>query len=150
MAKKLKVSRTIKAGGMEFDGVAIGAAVLVYMALGFIWYSKALFFPEWSKQTGLIVPGEMKMEWYAILGMLAAAILFAIGLSRAIKSMNLKGFTGGMLAGVAMAVCYLFMANSGKWFFAGKPALFWIDFGYQSIAAVLMGGVIGMLQNRKQ
>jgi hypothetical protein len=146
MAKKLKISKIVKAGSMEFNWIAVGAGALVYMVLGFCWYSKVLFFPEWAKQICLILPGEMKIQWYALLSMPVVAILFAMGLYRAIRSMNLKGFSGGMMAGLAMAVCYLFMANSGKWFFANKPSLFWIDFGYQSISAVLMGGVIGKLQ----
>jgi hypothetical protein len=149
MAKKGKaLSRTIKAGGMEFDWIAIGAGVLVYMILGFIWYSKALFFPEWSKQMVILSLGSPKMEWYAIPGMLLAGILFATGLSRMIKAMNWKGFTGGMMAGVAVAIVYLFMANSGKLLIANKASLFLIDFGYQAIAAVLMGGVIGVLQKK--
>jgi hypothetical protein len=124
-----------------FDWVGILAAALLYMALGFIWYSKALFFPEWSRQMGLLAP---KMEWYAIPGMFLAGVLYAIGLSRGILAMNLKSLSGGILTGLAMAVCYVFMANSGKLFFAGKPSLFLIDFGFQSVAGMLMGGIIGI------
>ena len=136
MAKEIKHVT----GSMGIDWIGIGIAALVYMALGFIWYSKALFFPEWSRQMGLSGP---KMEWYAIPGMFFAAVLYAIGLSRGILAMNLKGLTGGGLTGLAMAVCYVFMANSTKLFFAGKPILFWIDFGFQSIAGMLMGSIIG-------
>ena len=146
MAKKVKaLPGTIKAGGMEIDWMAIGTATLVYMIIGFIWYSKALFFPEWSRQMVILSLGNMKMEWYAVPGMLLAGVLFSIGLSRFVISMNFRGFIKGMLAGVIAAVFYLFMANSGKLLFANKASLFWIDFGYQAVAAVLMGGVIGKL-----
>lgn len=144
MAKK--AAGMVRAGKMDIDWIAIGAGTLVYMILGFIWYSRTLFFPEWSKQMVLISFGQPKMEWYAVPGMLLAGMLFAIGLSRMIKAMNWKGFTGGMMAGAAVAFVYLFMANSGKLLFANKASLFWIDFGYQAIAAILMGGVISKLQ----
>ena len=135
------MSKNSSAKGTVIDWIGIGIAALLYIALGFIWYSKYLFFSEWSRQMGLLSP---KMEWYAIPGMFLAGVLYSIGLSRGILAMNLKSMTGGILTGLAMAVCYVFMANSGKLFLAGKAGLFWIDFGYQSISGMLMGAVIGV------
>jgi len=141
MAKKVKA--VVQTGGMQLDWIAIGAAALVYMVLGFFWYSPKMFFPEWSKQ--MVVLSSGKMEWYTMLSMPVVAILYSIGLSRMVVSMHFKGFLKGMLAGVIVAVFYLIMANSGKWLFANKPSLFWIDFGFQAVAGILMGGVLGKL-----
>lgn len=120
--------------------LAVIVATVVYFLIGFIWYTP-LFGKKWAELAGV------KMGGGSVVPMIAEFIIsfvFALGIAVMIQIMNKSGVLTGIVSALGIIIFYLLPANSGTWSFKGKPALFWIEFGYQSIGALVIGIILGI------
>ena len=122
---------------------AIGVAALSTFLIGGIWYSPIMFAKGWMKENSL-TEDDLKGGNPAVIygGAFVAALIMAFNLAAFLgpESDLAWGATAGALAGlgwVAMALgtIYLFERRSFK--------LFLINGGYQVVAFVVMGAIIG-------
>lgn len=125
---------------IPWPGVLVAAGAT--FVLGGLWYGP-LFGERWSRLTGVTAeergPGETPRIFASalVLQLLAAAVLapFLGPDATLILGLVAGGAVGLFWVGTALGVVYLF---------EGRSLLHWfIDAGYQVLAFLLMGGILG-------
>lgn len=127
----------------KLNYLAIVAAAVSAFVVGGAWYSKALFATAWLKETGLSEAELAKRHPAKVFGpAFLLTLLMAFNLAAFIGTEATLGFAvaASLAAGLgwvalAMGVTYLFEARSLK--------LWLIDAGYQVVAFLVMGLIIG-------
>jgi len=129
----------------DINWLAVIIAVPVYMALGWVWYSKALFGNRWASMIGLsdetLKSGAAKaMVGGALMAFLEAA---AIGFLFT-KVLYDYTVTDGLVVGLLFGFGLIFPVMMVNTLFQRKPfSLFAIDFGFQLLALVAISMVVG-------
>ncbi len=131
--------------------IAVGLAAVASMAIGFAWYSPALFGNPWMKLRGITkkTMEDMKDEMQKIYG-----LSFVGGLVQTYVLAHYVGFFGADTIRDAVSVAFWpwlgfvaitqlsMMLYSGKKF---NPQLFAIDTGYQLVSLIAMASVITII-----
>ena len=135
---------------MGINWLAVLAAAVVCMVVGFLWYSPALFARPWMIASGYdpddkaklaeMQKGAGKMYGLSFLASLLQAamlakVLWAIGIYDALRGMKV-GF--GIWLGFVMTV-----QLTGMLFGHQKTKLFVINTGYQMVCYLAMGALLG-------
>ncbi len=124
--------------------VAVVAAVVVQMALGFLWYGRALFANRWMKEVG-IDPNKIASPGPAYAFVFIGALVEAVVLALAVKGLKVAGPVDGALTGFVVAIGFVCTTIGANYIFAGRSrALYLIDAGYHVVGLVLMGVVMGL------
>lgn len=128
---------------VNYLAVLISAAV--YMAVGMLWYSKALFAKEWTKLTGKSqsdMKGSQKAMGFAIL----TSLLTAFVLARFITISGESTALGGAKIGLWLWLGFVATTHAVYPIFEGKPVkLYQIGMGYQLVSFLLMGAIIAAM-----
>jgi Protein of unknown function (DUF1761) len=127
----------------KLNYLAIVAAAVSAFVVGGAWYSKALFAPAWLRETGLDEAELAKRNPAKVFGpAFLLTLIMAFNLAAFIGPDATLGFAvaASLAAGLgwvalAMGVTYLFEARSLR--------LWLIDAGYQVVAFLVMGVIIG-------
>ena len=124
--------------------LAILIAVVVYMILGFLWYSPVFFGKTWMKFVGKKPKDLKKNLSTAYIGSLISAIVMALILTAFINFAGAAGIGGGALVGLLAWLGFVASTNLVNSIFSDRPAqLYFIDMGYHLISLIIMGGIIG-------
>ncbi len=128
--------------GMNWLAIVVSA--FVYFIIGAIWYSNVLFAKEWVKQSGVTMGGGKSMPVMPMIGQFIGSLIYTIGIAATIKLMNGSGALTGLATGLFVTVLFALPINLSTWFFKSKPVLFFIEWGYQGIGAVIIGIILGI------
>ena len=135
---------------IELNWWAIIVAALVNMALGALWYSKALFGKKWMELMGKKeedIKNSKKDLWkmYGVtfVGSLVTSFILALFMQYKEASTFLEGAILGILGWIALVV----PTNLSNVIFEGKNAkLFYISIGFYLASLVIMGGILAVWQ----
>jgi hypothetical protein len=143
-ANQLYVSTSrITSMKVQINYLAVLAAAVSAFVIGGMWYSPLLFANAWMRETGLREQELAQRNMAKIFGTaFVLSMIIALNLAAFLSGpADWKwGMTAGALAGIgwvatAMAITYLFEGRSMK--------LFPIDAGYQAVALIVMGAILG-------
>jgi hypothetical protein len=132
--------------GAEFglvNWLAVVAATVLAMVLGFVWYHPAVFGKAWMKELGktqdqLGNPGPK----YAL--MVVGSFVEATVLALVIKALGAPVLANSAVIGLELAIGFVATTFLGEAIFSGKSArLYLINVGYYTLALVLMGALLG-------
>jgi len=128
------------------NGLAVVGAAVCSFVIGSIWYSKIMFGTPWMVLAGLNeqqikATNFGKLFGFSFIFQLILASFLSIALSTD-AIVTTTGFYTGLIAGLmifcGIAVAYLFAQK--KW------TLIFIDGGYQVLALIVMGVIIGFFR----
>lgn len=125
--------------------MAVVAAAVVQMVLGFFWYSPALFGKQWMGYMGK-TEEEIKSganasmyTWMALVSLVTAYVLAHF--VQYTDSTALAGMQTGFWLWLGFVATYGVSAV----LFEGRPrGLYYINMGYQVVALVLMGALLAV------
>jgi hypothetical protein len=128
--------------------IAILVSAVVFMALGYLWYTPMLLGKPWMKLKGYsassLKEAQKKMgpKYFFTF---VAAILSAYVLSWIMTVSQVTTLTGGAWIGILVWIGFITTTQLGSWIFSeSKKELYFIDTGYQLIGFILMGAILGM------
>ena len=137
---------------IEVNWLAIVFAVVANMALGFLWYSPAVLGKQWMKEKGLSEEKLKKEQsqmgkWYMVSAVVALVQAFVLahvmGLSQSFY--NYAPVSTGLITAFWMWLGFVVVTQITATLFGGRNwKLFAIETGYQLVALLAMGLVIGM------
>jgi Protein of unknown function (DUF1761) len=129
----------------QINMLAVLAATVSTMVLGFLWYSPVLFGNAWMKHRGLkkeeMSGGGPMIYILTTLTALIGALILALIVTLAGKPSIASGLTVGLLIGISVSVKigmnYLFEGQ--------KLDLYWITIGYHLVSYLVAGLIIGAM-----
>ena len=125
--------------------LAVLAATVAYLALGFVWYGRAAFGRRWLALTGRTeeqVRGEYRPStflWSTLWALVTAGALAWI-VSRTNSWTPWWGAKVGFIAGVG--IVFTTLATDALYQPRPRP-LVWINAGYHLIGMMVMGAILG-------
>lgn len=133
--------------------LAVLAAAIVSMGIGFLWYSEAVLGKPWMKEKGItkeaIKKEQKEMGKYYALSFVLALITAYILSHVMVFSENyfhMSPLTTGLMSGFWMWLGFMMPVQATATIFGGKNwKLLGIDTGYQLASILAMGVVIGLL-----
>jgi len=129
---------------------AILGAAIATMIVGFVWYSPALFARPWMVAMGYDPDDKTKSEemrkgaakMYSIAFILC--LLGAFVLAKIIAGLTINTALYGMKVGFAVWLGFLMPVQLTDKMFSQRPfKLFLINTGYQLVAYLVMGAILG-------
>jgi len=138
---------------IEVNYIAIFAAAIASMAIGFAWYSKAVLGGPWTKLKGYteesLKSAQKEMgKWYGVSFVVALVTAYVLNHVIAL-SLNYYGYAElqtGLTSAFWMWLGFIMPVQLGATIFGDKKfQLFAIDTGYQLVSILAMGAVIALL-----
>jgi hypothetical protein len=131
--------------GVNWLAVVVAAAVNI--ALGFAWYSRAVFGNRWAKLAGVNIEqmsgGPSPMYAITVVAALVAAYVTALF----VQGFGASTLVEGALVGALAWVGFIVPATVVDYLFVGRPRDLWVlNMGSQLVAFVLMGAILGIWQ----
>ena len=131
----------------EFNWIAIVAAVVAAMALGFFWFSPVGFMKQWMR--GIEKTPEQVHRKSPVLPlsiMVVMTLISVIGIATLWDWMGRDGIVGGLIAGAFLWVFAILPVKLNDVNFEGRPfILFPVSAGFYLLNYLLMGAVIGAI-----
>ena len=128
--------------------LAVLVTGVVYMAIGFIWYSMRVFGGPWSRLIG--IPEEVLRKGgnpLLYLGTFALALVGGAALAVVVRSVGATTVLGGFKAGLLVAVGFVLTTFGSEYIFSRRPfKLYLITAGYQSVAIVINAIILAIWQ----
>lgn len=131
----------------EINYVAVLVAALIFMVVGFVWYSLPVFGKSWMKEVGLrkeeLNGGSATSYALVTLAGLVQAYVLAHFIYYAGATTLLTGLTTGLWIGVGFTA----MAIAANYVFARRSAMLWmIDSGYFIVSLAFAGAVLAVMR----
>jgi hypothetical protein len=125
--------------------LAIIIAALANMVIGFLWYGNWAFGKSWMQLQGRAMgEGQQPGPLYALT--IVGALVQAIAMAWFIGETGTNNGAGGALIGLFVGLGFIAPAMFADVLFAGRPPrLYAITAGYQVLAAVVQGAIIGFM-----
>ncbi len=124
---------------------AVLVAGVVYMILGAVWYSPALFGNSWMKLIGKTkeqVSADFSPVNYLIA--LVTSLLAAYGIARVMFWAGSTDIMGGVMISLVAGICFVLTTMSVNDTFEKKPAgLTFINVLYHLVSFIIMGVILG-------
>ncbi len=129
----------------DINYVAVLVAALIFMAVGFVWYSLSVFGKTWMKEVGLkeadLKAGPGTGYAFAMLAGLVQAYVLAHFVDYVYATTWVDGLTVGLWVGVGFTA----MAIGANYVFARRSAQLWlIDAGYFVTSLALAGALLAV------
>jgi len=122
---------------------AVLVAAVVPMLLGALWYSPALFARSWMRAVGR-TEEELSGMGLGYVISAVAALLTSYALARLEHWAEVDDLWNGGLVGLLVWVGFVATVLAVNTYFGGRPAQLWfINAGYQLVALLIMGGILG-------
>jgi hypothetical protein len=125
--------------------LAIIIAAIANMVIGFLWYGNWAFGRSWMQLQGRAMgEGQQPGPLYGLT--IVGAVVQAIAMAWFMLQTGTNNGAGGALIGLFVGLGFIAPAMFADVLFAGRPArLFAITAGYQVLAAVVQGAIIGFM-----
>ena len=125
--------------------LAIIIAAIANMVIGFLWYGTWAFGKSWVQLSGRRMgEGQQQGPLYALT--IVGAVVQAIAMSWFAAQTGANSGSAGSLLGLFVGLGFIAPAMFADVLFAGRPArLYAITAGYQVLAAVVQGAIIGFM-----
>ena len=123
--------------------LAVLVTGVVYMIIGFIWYSMRVFGTPWSKMIGM-TEEEIRKGANPLIFVLTFVLALAAGVALAVvvRSVGATTALGGLKAGLLVAVGFVLTTFGSEYIFSRRPfKLYLITAGYQA-AAIVVNAII--------
>jgi len=135
--------------GYEVNTFAVLVAGVLYMALGYFWYSPSLFGKGWMLSVGLSPEKVADLQQKGMIrsGLLAlfTSLVTAYILAVIIGIMGFTGLMYGSVTGLLVWVGFMATSHLGPVLWEGKPMkLYAINAGYHLVSLILMGAILGV------
>ena len=122
---------------------AVLVAAVAPILLGALWYSPALFARSWMRAVGR-TEDELQGMGTGYVISAVAALLTSYALARIERWAEVDDIWNGALVGLLAWVGFVATVLAVTTYFGGRPAKLWlINAGYQLVALVIMGGILG-------
>lgn len=127
----------------KLNYLAIVVAALSTFAVGFVWYSPALFGSAWMRETGLTEEDMKRRNPAKVFGLsLLLALVMAFNLAAFIGTEATFGFA--VAAAFAAGFGWVALAMGVTALFEGRSIRLWlIDAGYHVVSFLTMGAILG-------
>ena len=125
--------------------LAVIIAALANMVIGFLWYGNWAFGKSWVQLSGRTMgQGEQQGPLYGLT--IVGAIVQAIAMAWFAAQTGTVSGSAGALLGLFVGLGFIAPAMFADVLFAGRPPrLYAITAGYQVLAAVVQGAIIGFM-----
>jgi hypothetical protein len=125
--------------------LAIIIAAIANMVIGFLWYGNWAFGKSWTQLQGRAMgEGQQPGPLYALT--IVGAVVQAIAMAWFMLQTGTNNGAGGALIGLFVGLGFIAPAMFADVLFAGRPPrLYAITAGYQVLAAVVQGAIIGFM-----
>jgi hypothetical protein len=128
---------------VDLNWIAIIVAAIVPMVLGALWYSPLLFADPWMRAVGR-TREELGDAQLGYLLSAIGALLTSYVLARVVKWAEVDDLWNGALVGIFVWFGFVATVLAVTTVFGGRPRALWlINAGYQLVALVLMGAILG-------
>jgi Protein of unknown function (DUF1761) len=128
---------------VDLNWIAIIVAAIIPMVLGALWYSPVLFADPWMRAVGR-TREELGDAQLGYLLSAIAAFVSSYVLARIVKWAEVDDLWNGALVGIFVWAGFVATVLAVTTYFAGRPRNLWlINSGYQLVALVLMGALLG-------
>jgi len=119
--------------------LAVLVTGVVYMAIGFIWYSMRAFGGPWSRLIGISEEDLRKgAKPLLYLATFALALVGGTALAVVVRSVGATTVLGGFKAGLLVAVGFVLTTFGSEYIFSRRPfKLYLITAGYQAVSIVV-------------
>jgi len=119
--------------------LAVLVTGVVYMAIGFIWYSMRVFGRPWSRLMGMSEEVLRKgAKPFLYLGTFLLALVGGTALAVVVRSVGATTVLGGFKAGLLVAVGFVLTTFGSEYIFSRRPwKLYIITAGYQAVSIVI-------------
>ena len=135
----------------SLNWLAILAAAISTMILGFLWYSPLLFAKAWTREMGYDPNDKAKMDEMgksagpAYAGSLVASLLSAFTLALILHGMRAESLHFGMMASFHIWLGFVATVQfTGALFAKQSMKLFAINTGYQLVCYLVMGTILAL------
>jgi hypothetical protein len=122
---------------------AVIVTAIVPVLLGALWYSSAMFAQPWLRAVGR---SREELSGAAMGYVLSAlgAVLTSYALARIERWAEVDDAVNGALVGLLVWVGFVATVLAVMTYFSGRPAKLWlINAGYQLVALLIMGAILG-------
>jgi archaellum biogenesis protein FlaJ (TadC family) len=127
----------------QVDYGSVLIAALLYMVIGFFWYSKWLFGTLWMKLSG-IKESDMKHNRLAPLWGFIVALVMAFFLAYFEAFLGVTTVSDGMFVGFCLWLGFVATTQLTPVIWCKEsPQLFLINTGSKLLSLLVMGGVLG-------
>jgi hypothetical protein len=128
---------------VDLNWIAIIVAAIIPIVLGALWYSPVLFAEPWMRAVGR-TREELGNAAFGYLLSAIGALVSSYALARIIKWAEVDDLWNGALVGILVWVGFVATVLAVTTYFGGRPRVLWmINAGYQLVALVLMGAILG-------
>jgi hypothetical protein len=128
---------------IDLNWIAILVSAFVPMVLGALWYSPMLFARPWMRAVGR-TPEEISGASLGYAISAVGAIVTSYVLARIVKWAEVDDFWNGALVGLLVWLGFVATVLAVNTWFGGRPRALWaIDAGYQLVALLIMGAILG-------
>jgi len=129
---------------IPINWLAVIAAVIIRMVVGYIWYSPAAFVKPWQALTG-VTPESMKAGLGKAIGVdIVMSIVMAFAMANIIGASGINDWFNGAIAGLWLWLGFVLATHLPLWAYENRPLkLVAINAGSNLISMVLMGAVLG-------
>lgn len=125
------------------DYLAVVIAAVLYVLIGFVWYSKYFFAREWEKLAGLKAI-ELKNNKWPLFWDCVVALVTAYAIAFFENSLGVTTVADGVYTGFCFWLGFVATTQlSGAVWMRAHPKLFFIDTGFRLVSFLVMGGVLG-------
>ena len=124
---------------------AVLVAAIIRIAVGFVWYSPALFLKPWQQLTGITLETMRAGTAKAVAIDAIASLVMAFALANIIGASGITDWLNGALAGFWVWLAFQAMLLITLWGYENRPLkLIAINLGNNLIALVLMGALLAV------
>ena len=137
----------------SLNWLAILAAAISTMVIGFLWYSPLLFAKPWMKEMGYDPNDKAKMEEMkktagpAYVGSLVASLISAFTLALILHGFRAEDLHFGLMASFHIWLGFVATVQfTGALYTKQSMKLFGVNTGYQLVCYLVMGAILTLWQ----